>query len=81
MKKREVPKKNYLIFFVLSVFVVCLCFYLATWYKTLNEYYSNKSALSLSSVKNTMETIFAIYESAEKGSETLMYKGSFGTSG
>lgn len=40
--------------------------------KTLNEYYSNKSALSLSSVKNTMETIFAIYESAEKGNETII---------
>ena len=45
MKKREVPKKNYLIFLVLSVFIVCLCFYLATWYKTLNEYYKNNSVI------------------------------------
>lgn len=45
MKKREVPKKNYVIFFVLTIVVIGLCFYLATWYKTLNEHYKNNSVI------------------------------------
>lgn len=41
-------------------------------YKTLYDYYDNSSKLCLDDVKNTMETLFAIYESAEKQSEILI---------
>ena len=34
---------------------------------TISEFYTGKSKLTLSDIKNTMETMFAIYESAESG--------------
>ena len=35
--------------------------------KTLNDYYKGESTLSLVDIKNTMDAMFAIYESAESG--------------
>ena len=46
MEKREVPLKNYLILLVLTIGIVCLVFYLASWYNTTKEYYKNNSILS-----------------------------------
>ncbi len=46
MKKREIPKKNYLILLVIVVAVVGLCFYLTSWYKTIAEYYKTNSVIS-----------------------------------
>ena len=33
--------------------------------KTLCDFYENKKSLTLTDIKNTMETMFAIYDSAE----------------
>lgn len=46
MKKREIPKSNYLILLVIIVTVVGLCFYLTSWYKTIDEYYKTNSIIS-----------------------------------
>ncbi len=46
MKKREIPKKNYLILLAIIVAVVGLCFYLMSWYKTIEEYYKTNSVIS-----------------------------------
>ncbi len=46
MKKREIPKKNYFILIVVIVAVVGLCFYLTSWYKTIEEYYKTNSVIS-----------------------------------
>ena len=46
MEKREVPLKNYLILLMLTIGIVCLVFYLASWYNTTKEYYKNNSILS-----------------------------------
>jgi len=46
MKKREISKKNYLILLVVIAAVVGLCFYLTSWYKTIEEYYKTNSVIS-----------------------------------
>ena len=46
MKKREIPKKNYFILLVIIAAVVGLCFYLTSWYKTIEEYYKTNSVIS-----------------------------------
>lgn len=46
MKNKSIPKKNYLFLFLLVVGVVGLTFYLASWYKTIDDYYENNSILS-----------------------------------
>jgi hypothetical protein len=46
MKKRDIPKKNYFILLVIVVAVIGLCFYLASWYNTINEYYKTNSIIS-----------------------------------
>lgn len=46
MKKREIPIKNYLILTVIIIGVVGLCFYLASWYDTISEYYKTNSVIS-----------------------------------
>lgn len=46
MKKREIPKKNYIILFIIVIAVVGLCFYLTSWYKTIDEYYKTNSIIS-----------------------------------
>lgn len=46
MKKREIPKKNYLILFIIVIAVVGLCFYLTSWYKTIDQYYKTNSIIS-----------------------------------
>ena len=40
--------------------------------RTLQRFYTNKSLLCLDDVKDTMYTMFAIYESAEKGKEIIL---------
>lgn len=45
MKKREVPKKNYIIMGVIAVATICLTFYLALWYKTIRDYNLNNSVI------------------------------------
>lgn len=46
MKKRIIPKKNYIIMFVITILVVVLTLYLSAWYKTIKEYYENNSVLT-----------------------------------
>lgn len=46
MKKREIPKKNYIIMVIVVAVTVCLTFYLALWYKTIKEYYQNNSVIA-----------------------------------
>jgi len=46
MKNRDIPLKNYVILFVISVLTVILVFYLVSWYNASKEYYQNNSILS-----------------------------------
>lgn len=46
MKKRVIPKKNYVILIVLFVFCISLTLYCSKWYKELKEYYQNNSVVS-----------------------------------
>lgn len=46
MKKREIPKKNYIILLLIIIAVVGLSFYAASWYNTINEYYKTNSVIS-----------------------------------
>ncbi|HPF83450.1 MAG TPA: hypothetical protein PLV83_04735 [Bacilli bacterium] len=46
MKKEKNLKKNYVILIIMTIIVVFLCFYLASWYKTLKEYYQNNSIVA-----------------------------------
>lgn len=45
MKKKEIPKKNYIIFTLLCVGTIFPCFYLSTWYKTITNYKKNSSVI------------------------------------
>lgn len=45
MKRREIPKKNYLIMGFIVVITICLTFYLALWYKTIKDYKQNNSVI------------------------------------
>lgn len=42
---REIPKKNYLILFLILGFTVLFIFYVRDWYNTSKEYYSKNSAI------------------------------------
>lgn len=44
--EKKIPARNYLILLILSIITIVLVFYLATWYKTSQEYYKNNSILS-----------------------------------
>ena len=46
MKKKMIPKKNYIILAALTVFTVLLCFYLVSWYKTIDNYNKNNSVMT-----------------------------------
>lgn len=46
MKKRIIPKKNYIILLLIAVFVVAICMYLVSWYKTIDNYYKTNSVIS-----------------------------------
>ena len=46
MKKKIVPKKNYIIFLIIAICTVVLSLYLACWYKTLEDYTKNNSVVS-----------------------------------
>lgn len=45
MKRKDIPKKNYIIMGIIVVVTICLTFYLAVWYKTIKEYYQNNSVV------------------------------------
>lgn len=45
MERRQIPKKNYIIMLIITVGVVFLTFYLASWYRTVKEYYRNNSVM------------------------------------
>ncbi len=42
---KSIPKKNYLILFLILVFTVLLVFYARGWYNTSKEYYAKNSAI------------------------------------
>lgn len=46
MKKKEIPKKNYVLFLLLCVVTVILCFYLSSWYKTITDFKKNNSVIT-----------------------------------
>lgn len=45
MKRKDIPKKNYIIMGIIVVITICLTFYLALWYKTIRDYNQNNSVI------------------------------------
>lgn len=46
MKKKEVPKKNYVLFLLLCIGTIFICFYLSSWYKTITDFKKNNSVIT-----------------------------------
>ncbi len=53
MKKKKIPKKNYIILTLITIFSILIVFYLASWYNATKEYYMNNSIMTdfLSEIK------------------------------
>lgn len=86
MIKREIPKRNYLILFVIMTLVICLTLYMVEWHKTIKEYYQNNSIIAEVLPKIESETISSylldnsevvIYISSSKDQEIKSFEQKF----
>jgi len=46
MKKKEIPKKNYIILALIVIFSILTVFYFTSWYNATKEYYMNNSVMA-----------------------------------
>ncbi len=44
--KKNIPRKNYLIYALITVATIGVCLYLASWYNTIRDYYNDHSVIS-----------------------------------
>lgn len=69
-KERIIPKKNYLIVLLLFLALVGFTFYCSSWYKELNDYYTNNSVVT--EVVSEME-LNSLSSFLQDNPETIIY--------